>query len=144
MAIRASLPDIPIRIPGTTCSNRVTSSIPDRANISELSAVIEADTSWILFDLLSAVTITSSIKADVPSAYALDPNNDEIATAKTSLLFFVKFFMIFSLMSFDTSPIKPSITQTYASNVTISKHRYYYFVLRMQNKVNSFYTLLHF
>ena len=91
MAIRASLPDIPIRIPGTTCSNRVTSSIPDRANISELSAVIEADTSWILFDLLSAVTITSSIKADVPSAYALDPNTDKIATAKTCLLFFVKF-----------------------------------------------------
>jgi len=63
--------------------------MPARAIMSELSAVMEADTSWILSDLLSAVTMTSSIKDRVSAAKALDTKSDEIAIAQAILLLFI-------------------------------------------------------
>jgi len=71
--------------------------MPARAIMSELSAVMEADTSWILSDLLSAVTMTSSINDRVSAAKALDTKNDEIAIAQAILfLFILKNFIIIS------------------------------------------------
>ena len=70
--------------------------MPARAIISGLSAVIDADTSCTLSDRFSAVTRTSSIRLEVPSANALDPAKVAIATAKANTSRCVVFIMLLS------------------------------------------------
>ena len=72
--------------------------MPARANISELRAVMDAETSCTLSDLLSAVTTTSSISAEVPSALTPVDITEVIATAKANLLFVEN--ILFSLKRF--------------------------------------------